>query len=466
MYNPNITGYSVDEGPFLISLEQAKMLYGRLPSSYNLLPPVKPSDGVVDERAPNKVLNLDLGFILKTWLAADKRRNLKPFVIDFFSSWHRDYQREFGITVTPLHNLNDHNDVGNVIRANKRTLEQLSSLDINSALLDHGVMKKEILHSIAPDRIVAKAVDAIARKIANGSRSPHLDALLSQLKARQVLDRFPFINSDLFPLKQYADEIANALGEIARFVDLPGCDALRFATGQGVEFAYAPRDLSYLQLGRVFGDCTSDKKHLQGNCQTENIYWTVFSWIMDSNYQILVASIDGKPAIKCHILPLFVDVLQTGRERYPCLFVDAIETTAPFRMEEKGAAEQLNPIFAEAFDSLIKEVQSIADRMGIPFVYSERFSNTAWVREELEKLPEIYLDTKRIVKIDELEDVFSCASAFCSAHGYTPPDAVFMEIQARNTYLISETIIGSNKSFGVLRGDPANGLPAKYAFGV
>ncbi len=104
--------------------------------------------------------------------------------------------------------------------------------------------------------------------------------------------------------------------------------------------------------------------------------------------------------------------------------------------------------------------------MGISSVYSERFSNTAWVRHELEKLPEIYLDTKRIIKIDELEDVYSCAAAFCTAHGFTPPEAVFMEIQARNTYLISEQKIGSNKSFGTLRGDPMDGLPAKYAFGV
>jgi len=466
MYNPNITGYSNNEGSFLISLLQAKTLYGRLPSSYRLLSPVKTVDGDADERDPNKVLNLDLGFSLKNWLSADRRRNLKPFVIDFYSSWHRDYEREFGISVAPLRDLNDQNQVAGVIRANRSTLEQLSSFDINSALLDNGALKKDILNSIPPGSIIGKGIDAITRKMASGSTSPHLHTLLSGLRVRQVLENLPVIDSGRCPLHRYTDEIASALGEISGFIDLPGCDSLRFPSGQGVEATYAPRDFSYLRLGRVFGDCTSDKRHLQGNCQTENIFWTVFSWILDCNYQILVVTVDGKPALKCHILPLFVDVQQTGRETYPFLFVDAIETAAQYWVEEGEVQEQVYPQFAHAFALLIQEVNRIADRMGISYIYSERFSNSAMVRHELEKLPEIYLNTKRIVKVDELEDVFSCADAFCSANGFSPPDAVFMEIQARNTYLISESIIGSHKCFGILRGDPSNGLPAKFAFGV
>jgi hypothetical protein len=466
MYNPNITGYSNSDGPFLISLVEAKALYGELPSSYRLLSPVKPADGDADERDPNRVLNLDLGISLQTWLSGDKRRNLKPFVIDFFTSWHRDYETEFGISVVPLQNLNDRHQVESVIRMNGGTLEELSTFDTTETLLQHGIFKKDTLNSIPSDQVILKGIEAIGRKIASGSKSPSLDGLLSQLKARQVLDRLPFTDSKRYPLNQYADEIANALAEMSRFVDLTGCNSLRYGSDKGVEFAYAARDLSYLQLGRLFGDCTSDKRYLQTNCQTENIYWTVFSWILDCNYQILVAFIDGKPAIKCHILPLFVDVPQTEQGTYPCLFVDAIETTSQFKMEGRSAPEEATARFAYAFDCLIREVLAIADRMGISSVYSERFSNTAWVRQELEKLPEIYLDTRRIVKVDELEDVFGCASAFCSANGFTPPDAVFMEVQARNTYLISESIIGSNKSFGVVRGDPSKGLPAKYAFGV
>ncbi|NVN92333.1 MAG: hypothetical protein HXX11_17270 [Desulfuromonadales bacterium] len=466
MYNPNITGYSSNEGAFLISLVQAKTLYGLLPSSYRLLSPVKTVAGDADERDPNKVLNLDLGFSLKTWLSSDRRRNLKPFVIDFYSTWHRDYEREFGISVAPLHNLNDQHHVAGVIRANRATLDHLSSFDINAALLANGVLKKDILNSIPQESIISKGIESIIRKIASGSRSPHLHTLLSGLRARQVLENLPFIDSRLYPLNRYADEIAHALGELSGFIDLPGCNSLRFASGRGVELTYAPRDFSYLKLGRAFGDCTSDKRHLQSNCQTENIFWTVFSWILDCNYQILVVTVDGKPVLKCHLLPLFVDVPQTGREMYPFLFVDAIETTAQYRVEEGEVQEQINSQFANAFALLIQEVNALADRMGISCIYSERFSNSAMVRHELEKLPEIYLNTKRIVKVDELEDVFSCASAFCSANDFSPPDAVFMEIQARNTYLISESIIDSHKSFGILRGDPSNGLPAKFAFGV
>ena len=466
MYNPNITGFSNNEGSFLISLAQAKTLYGLLPSSYRLLPPVKTVAGDTDERDPNKVLNLDLGFSLQTWLSSDRRRNLKPFVIDFYSAWHRDYEREFGVSVAPLRDLNDQRHVADLIRANRAALEQLSSFDVKSALLGNGILKKDILNSIPQDRLIGKGIDAISRKIASGGRSPHLHTLLSRLRARQVLENIPFLDSGLYPLHRYVDEIAHALGELSGFVDLHGCDSLRVASGRGVELTYAPRDVSYLKLGRTFGDCTSDKRHLQGNCQTENIFWTVFSWILDCNYQILVVTVDGKPAMKCHLLPLFVDVPQAGREMYSFLFIDAIETAAPYRVEEGEAREQVYPQFAHAFALLIQEVNAIADRMGVSHIYTERFSNSALVRHELEKLPEIYLNTKRIVKIDELEDVFSCAGAFCSANGFSPPDAVFMELQARNTCLISESIIDSHKSFGILRGDPSDGLPAKFAFGV
>jgi len=473
MYNPNITGYSDESGSFLISLAEAKTAYGSLPSSYRLLSPLKqrgqaaaePVSGGADRREPNRVLNLDLGYHLKSWLAADKLRNLKPFVIDFFSGWHRDYQKEFGITVTPLQNLNDLEVVASVLAANHPPLVSLAGLDPGLALLEHGVFKKDTLNSIAPEKVIAKGLDAIAKKLASGATSPGLELLCSQLKARQVLDRTPVLDRSRYPLNQYADEIAAALLAVNGCLTLEECERLR-PGDPSVRFSFAPRDFSYLQLGRFFGDCTSDKRYLQSNCQTENIYWTVFSWIMDGNYQILMVTVDGKPAMKCHLLPLFADVPQIGRDIYPCLFVDAIETTAWFRTEENSTREAAEPIMVHAFDSLLEKVREIADRMGIEAVYSERFSNTAWVRQALERLPEIYLDTKRIVKVDELEDVYCCASRFCREHAFTPPAAVFMEIQARNTYLISETIIGSNKSFGVVRGDPKNGLPAKYAFGV
>ena len=462
MYNPSITGYSDESGPLQMSLLEAKKEYGRLPSSYSLLPPMKESDE--DQREPNEVLNLDLGISIKSWLGEDKRRSLGPFVLEFFSSWHRDYQKEFGISMGPLRSLNEVGHLRRMIAANGKVLEKISRLDVETTLLEHGVMRKDVLNSIAPDKRTDKGIEAILRKIASGSRSTDLNSILSLLKARQVLEQVPFLNSAKYPLERHADEVAAALREISRYTEFRDARSLRSVSGQGIEFAFAPRDFSYLQLGRQFGDCTSDKRYLQTDCQTENIYWTVFSWILDCNYQILVLMLDGRPAIKCHMLPLFVDVLQTGRELYPCLFIDAIETTAQCRVTGENR-DQL-PRLQHAFQLLMAEVKAIAGRMGIGAVYSERFSNTEWVRHELEKMPEIYLDTKRIVKVDELEDVFSCAASFCRRFGFPPPEAVFMEIQARNTYLIAESILGTNKSFALVLGDPADGLPAKYAFGV
>ncbi|HTP65864.1 MAG TPA: hypothetical protein VMJ66_10780, partial [Geobacteraceae bacterium] len=89
-----------------------------------------------------------------------------------------------------------------------------------------------------------------------------------------------------------------------------------------------------------------------------------------------------------------------------------------------------------------------------------------WVRDRFARYPEIYLNTLRIIKIDELEDVFQCACAFCAGNGFPLPERIFMELQVKNSYLMPGRVTGHGKSFAILRGSPRDGLPAKMVIGV
>ena len=220
-----------------------------------------------------------------------------------------------------------------------------------------------------------------------------------------------------------AVEIAAVLGAMAGYLDLQRVDELRYLRGKGIEFDYAPRDLSYLGLGRRFGDCTSDQMRLQVDIAIENIFWTVFSWILDRNYQILRVFLDGRPLIKCHLLPLYVEVPETDLPPYFFLSVDAIETVPGIRLNS-GEADRpaSNGQRDELLRSVVDEITRIADRIGVDAVYAEKFSNAGWVRDGLARFPEIYLNTPRIIKIDDLEDVFHCAVSFCREYGYPLPE--------------------------------------------
>ena len=116
---------------------------------------------------------------------------------------------------------------------------------------------------------------------------------------------------------------------------------------------------------------------------------------------------------------------------------------------------------------MVEAVEEIARTMGIDHVYAERFSNTAWVRRELERFPEVYLHIGNIQKIDELEDVFELSRRVCAAAGRERPSSAFMEIQMKNTFLLpgAATVRGV-KVFAVLAGDARLGMPMKRVFGV
>lgn len=472
MYNPMILAFDRDEGAFTIPLQTAKKKYGRLPSEYKVLSPRKTAAGTGSRRVARKALNLDFGVCLKEWLAETPGRDLKGFVVRFFADWHRDYEREFGLDTAPLVNFNDPRAVAKVLAANAPFLEGLAALDIRGYVSSRKVIRKDTLNSIPDSLLLDKLIQILLRKAKSSDSHTYPDIIVT-LKAKQALQRLVSrLGVTLkwcadYPVKEYADEIAATLGEMERHVNLRRVSELRYIRGKGIEFDYAPRDLSYLGLGRQFGDCTSDQMRLQVDIAIENIFWTVFSWILDRNYQILRVFLDGRPLIKCHLLPLCVEVPETGLPPHFFLSVDAIETVPVIRV---NPGESSRPAFFEQRDELlgnvVLEITRIADRIGVDAVYAEKFSNAEWVRDRLSRYPEIYLNTPRIIKIDELEDVFHCAASFCRKYGFPLPERIFMELQVKNRYLMPNRVTGHNKSFAILRGNPENGIPAKMVIGV
>jgi len=234
--------------------------------------------------------------------------------------------------------------------------------------------------------------------------------------------------------------------------------------GEGLEFAFAPRDASFLALGKEVGDCTADKPVRQVDRDVENIYWTVFAWFLDRQYQVLKVLWEGDFVMKLHLLPLHV---ATEAGEATVLALDAIETAPAFREDTRLGNPALLARKTEILHAVLREVVRMAHAMGVEQVYAERFSNTAWVRQELERLPEIYLRIGDIRKIDELEDVFELGRRVCASAGAPPPASVFMELQMKNAFLQPGVVsLKGVKSFALVAGDARLGIPMKRAFGV
>ncbi|NIV38772.1 MAG: hypothetical protein GWN58_57965, partial [Anaerolineae bacterium] len=84
------------------------------------------------------------------------------------------------------------------------------------------------------------------------------------------------------------------------------------------------------------GDCTAAHHSHQADPRVENIYWTLFAWILDRNYQILEVHFDGQLVLKAHLLPLFY---QGPQGLTPFLALDAIETGTALRDDVDGPVD-------------------------------------------------------------------------------------------------------------------------------
>ncbi|WP_321494939.1 hypothetical protein [uncultured Desulfobacter sp.] len=482
-YNPVVSGFHHADGPMNIPLNEAKNRFGMFPSQFGYLTKTKRNN---QKRNESKVLNLKLGYFIKE-LLGPKKKNLKKDVYKFYAAWHRDYKTEFEVNMPAFYNLNDAVELKKNIRANWNVLQRISQIDIRKEIERSGLIKKSTLYSIKPtDVLIPKLSEILLKRMvsATGERVTKIKEILNLLQAHALVEQAnhlagaPLISLEKDMIECFADEISSLLMKLNTFIPLEDVKSLKGRTGVGVEFEYATRDNSYLELGKVTGDCTADKRYDQSNADIENIFWTVFSWILDRNYQILKVYYNNEFVMKVHLLPLFVSVPQCpgdsdyiaqNRSDFMILAVDAIETTLAFSGKLK--AREKDPLVEcrdEIFSKTMAFITDLADRLHIRDVYAEKFSNTAWVRDKLCAYPEIFFNVDHLIKIDELEDVYYLVKELSAQYGYDIPQAVFMEIQMKNTSLLPGYINKSPglKSFSLIRGRTEDGINMKRVIGI
>ncbi|MBA4368412.1 MAG: hypothetical protein C0403_12340 [Desulfobacterium sp.] len=466
-YNPNIIGFTEERGPVMISLKKAKTRYGKLPSDYQLV-------SVKDGRKLKKVLNLALGKRITEELKTGDVNFKKP-VFQFFENWHRDWKEEFGIQIEPFFNLNNPRSIRQIITECRNSLFPVSSQRLRTDLDSTGLVRKDILNSI-PNSALLQSVEKILKNKQNNlsNKKKHLDIqlALARIRIHRILTKIKTTTfSDLAESDQqtttiYADEIANALFELSSDLSIPEIEKLSIPRKNGVEFEFATRDITYLMLGKETGDCTADKTPFQADRNIENIYWTVFPWILDRNYQILKVFHDGQFVMKVHLLPLYV--FHENMDKI-ILAIDAVETIRAFRDDiQECSRKELLENRKEIFQQVLQKIICIGKAMGIDDIYAEKFSNTGWVRDLLNDLPEIFLHVNNLIKLDELEDVFCLAQTLCKKDSMAPPKEIFMEIQMKNTSLIPSVSKKNNavKSFAVIKGRSDDGIPMKKIIGI
>ena len=463
-YNPVVIGFVEGKGAVHVPLQTARDAYGQLPSDYGLLPSAA-------GRRARKALNLPLGLAITDLLREGK--SLPEIVMKFYERWGRDYFADLQVHIEGLHRQSDPWTLGQVVEENSALLAESLERDVPTYLGADGLVPYSTLRSIPPARLLSKAKDILEKKRRNpahqGERE-RIEEALAFLDARLLLGEISRILGGEVSrwgkdrLLAHADEIARIFWELSRHLPLAGADRLSCVRGHGVEVEFAPRNGSFLGLGKEVGDCTADKLFRQVDRDVENIYWTVFSWFLDQNYQILRVYSDGQFVMKAHILPLLAVDRNVGKV---FLAVDAIETTPVFREDTHVGHPDLLEKKEYIFARMVEEVRRIARTMGVGRVYAERFSNTPWVRQELERFPEVYLHIGNIQKIDELEDVFELSKRVCAAANRERPSSIFMELQMKNTFLLpgAATVRGV-KVFAVLAGDASLGIPMKRVFGV
>ncbi len=463
-YNPIILGFVEGKGAVHVPLRTARSEYGQLPSTYGLLP------GAEGRRA-RKALNLPVGLAIVDLLRENK--SLPEIVRNFYERWGRDFHADFQVRIERFHRFCDPWTLRQVIEENSAMLAECLALDVSAHLHAHGLVPRSTLRSIPADRLHSKVREILAKKRRNPAHrdeQARIEEALTLLDAKEILGQLSHaLGGEVSSwgkdrLAPRADEIARMLWELSRHLPLTGAERLSCVRGRGVEVEFAPRNASYLALGKEVGDCTADKLFRQVDRDVENIYWTVFAWFLDRNYQILRVYFDGQFVMKIHLVPLLA-VDRSSEEIF--LAVDAVETTPVFRDDTPVGRPDLLEKKEYIFARVVEEVERLAQTMGIEHVYAERFSNTGWVRRELERFPEVYLHVGSIQKIDDLEDVFELSKRVCAAADRARPSSIFMELQMKNTFLVpgAATVRGV-KVFAVLAGDGRLGIPMKRVFGV
>ncbi|MCP3869992.1 MAG: hypothetical protein GY703_18240 [Gammaproteobacteria bacterium] len=437
-YNPYILGFMELNGrscDLWLPLQEALERFGDLPSRYGLLSELK-------IRKQRRTLNLALGTSINHVLR--QVPDLKGHVFEFYEQWHRNWEEEFEVDMRPFFNRGCVDRLSDWLCTNRALLEAHESFEIRDELGVAGLIRRDVLNSIPDEQLLGKSLEILTRKRDQALRGGNtvgydrFEAALTKLRLRGLLQQLG-IRMGLRPSRInqrtaliYTDEISLAFSELCRITggDCVGLEAL---SGRGIEFSYASRDAGMLRLGSEIGDCTA-VPFRQVDTHTENIYWTVYPWMLDRNYLILKVHYSGHLVMKVHLLPLVT--YESGQVKI-FLAVDAIETALVMRRDIPGEHRLSEGVCQTILESVQGEILRIANEMGLRDIYFELFSNNPLVRTWLEGFEKIYLDVTALHKVDELEDVFCLAQDLATTYGEPAPDHVFMEIQFRNTQLMS-----------------------------
>lgn len=415
-------------------------------------------------------------------------RDVEPFVYEASLAPEYNLSTHWGMDPGPLFSLNDPRLVAREIR-------KIFGVDVDRLTVDFE-MARAHLEEIKAQRLLGKSTAAKMAylKPITGQAFRHLTAdtlrdcfpevvgATSELLKRQAkrlqrqaaacthIDRQILLLSDLqlrYLLKEryashplfaadpdlfyrvYADETAQRLADHASnpcFSAPDGLDRLKYLRNKGIEIAYASRDLPFLHSGDYYGDCTASEVRSQVDPEIANIHWTVYAWLLDPFYRVLEVFFDGRRVMKGHILPLIIH----GRR---VLMLDAIETIPSIRDFLRGKKNRniSRSIYArriELLRALFATVEDLAGRMGVQAVYVDKYSNTKWVREEVNKLPSDSYHISDVIKPFKNDLIKAVINRILKETAVN----VAEEIQARNISLMDQQLRPNYKEVGVLMG--------------
>lgn len=244
----------------------------------------------------------------------------------------------------------------------------------------------------------------------------------------------------------FADVVVDAIATRHGLAGAAYPASLHYLRRRGIEAVFSRRDKDFVFSGDTYGDCTAHRVRSQVDDRIANIHWTVYAWLFDPYYRVIEVFLDGKRAIKCHILPLKI-------QDRPLLMLDAIEVVPHLRERKDGRpnADLDAHLYENRFallGRLFEICGDIASRMALDTIYVEKFSNAKWVRDEIERLPD---DSYHI---DDVEKLYGDAIVAANIRRFTDadPGEISEEIQAKNPWLMHRQMRRNYKDVAVLRG--------------
>jgi hypothetical protein len=153
----------------------------------------------------------------------------------------------------------------------------------------------------------------------------------------------------------------------------------KYVKGMGIEFSYAPKDLSFYRLGNKTGDCSAVRVDEMYDKEHENIFYEAPLWVGMPNYQVLEVSYDGKFALKFHM------VISRLFDKW-VLMADAAETVPEMRDTATRKDEKLINVQDQLFTRSVSFLRNLGRQMALP-VLADRFSCNSWLAGRLKAMP-------------------------------------------------------------------------------